>query len=334
MEKYLIDDELDKSLHATVYLARRKCDGEQVVIKVVHCAKKFVGIPKEVRMMTVLKNIPNVCQLHEWFKPSDDASSADDVADAAAYVIVMQYVPDSMDLFNFINASEKYQLDEKTAMVIFRNLVKIILDIHQFGYVHRDLKPENILVRRKTLDVVLIDFDKTTKIKEKFTRFHGTDVYYPPEWWLKREYTADAMTVWSLGCVLFQMLDGDIPFTSEAHTCKSERDFDLYSTNIRRLLHCMLLKDPEHRYTLQEINDHIDEHIDQHIDDYINKDSSSDIIKSNNNDDENNNVIINDDVNADVVSKPKSGDEDMLYDITFDMTYDVDNMTDMGTQME
>jgi serine/threonine protein kinase len=247
MEKYIIEKHLGDGGHATVNLAKRKSDGEYVVLKTVHRGHVRLcrsGIPREACMMNRLKNVPNICKLHEWYKNDDDGTC----------VLVIEYIPDSVDLFTYINnMTVERKLDEKTALIIFKNIFNIVLDIHKAGYVHRDIKPENILVKHDTLDVVLIDFDSTAKIKKPFTKFNGTSVYYPPEWWIFSRYTAEAMTVWSLGCILYQMLDGDIPFHTKGHTCNSERQLDSFGDKLKNLIHCMLLKDPQYRYTFKDI---------------------------------------------------------------------------------
>merc|ERR1712187_749007 len=77
----------------------------------------------------------------------------------------------------------------------------------------------------KTYNIKLIDFGSGCEHnyhedpEKVFKEFRGTRVYSPPEWILDGEYQADKLTVWSLGILLYDMLCGDIPYTTDQEIC-------------------------------------------------------------------------------------------------------------------
>ncbi|KAK8665833.1 hypothetical protein V6N13_005996 [Hibiscus sabdariffa] len=94
--------------------------------------------------------------------------------------------------------------------------------IHAKGYVHCDLKPENILVfpgcgsdvTLKIADFGLVrqtDENHTVEGGPKKLKFPGTPLYMPPETIVKRHISC-ALDIWSLGCVVLQMITGKQPW--------------------------------------------------------------------------------------------------------------------------
>ena len=99
---------------------------------------------------------------------------------------------------------------------------------HEAGIIHRDIKPENIMIRRdglvKVLDfglaklikhrqTVTVDTQAATKVlfKTEPGLVMGTAQYMSPE--QTRGLEVDARTdIWSLGCVLYEMVTGQPPF--------------------------------------------------------------------------------------------------------------------------
>jgi serine/threonine protein kinase len=142
---------------------------------------------------------------------------------------------------------------------------------HREGVVHRDLKPSNIILERISTEVGLVpkivDFgiaklevvDETalTRVGEIF----GTPLYMSPEQCagLKVGPKSD---IYSLGCVLFEMLTGTPPFTGKTSlvVMLKHRQEDLptlreaslglsFPSSLEAILAKMLAKDPDYRYT-------------------------------------------------------------------------------------
>ena len=74
------------------------------------------------------------------------------------------------------------------------------------GYFHRDIKPENILIKDDCLK--LADFGSCRRINTKhpFTEYISTRWYRAPECLLTDGYYSYPMDIWSVGCVMFEII--------------------------------------------------------------------------------------------------------------------------------
>merc|ERR1712018_500491 len=87
----------------------------------------------------------------------------------------------------------------------------------------------------------------------------GTRVYSPPEWILDGEYQADKLTVWSLGILLYDMLCGDIPYTTDQEICSGKLMWPAQlslSQSARDLIARCLTVEPSKRITLDSLLSH------------------------------------------------------------------------------
>jgi serine/threonine protein kinase len=112
----------------------------------------------------------------------------------------------------------EHRLDPVRASSIVDQAADALDSAHELGLVHRDVKPANILIerRRRGDHVYLTDFGLTKSLATG-GRLTGTGIlvgttnYMAPEQWQGGRLDA-RVDIYSLGCVLFEMLTGQVPF--------------------------------------------------------------------------------------------------------------------------
>ena len=247
---YIIKYEMGRGGFGVVFAGERKSDGLEVAVKEVLKGRDTIfneeNVPLEVALMQKVCNVPGVIKLLDYFDNLD------------RFHIVMERFSSSKDLFQFI--SEQGPLSESLVKMLFMQLVVTVSECHKKGVVHRDIKDENILIDVATFRIKLIDFGCGTPLeKGVYNKFSGTRVYSPPEWINCGEYTADALTVWSLGILLYNMLCGDIPFESDEEISAGRLVWSgqlNLSNQAKELISKCLTVDPSKRITLKEVQDH------------------------------------------------------------------------------
>ncbi|MBV8855410.1 MAG: protein kinase [Acidobacteria bacterium] len=119
-------------------------------------------------------------------------------------------------------------LPPSEALDIAAQIASALRAAHEAGIVHRDVKPENVMLRPdgyvKVLDFGIAKLaprrtaedngQNGSTVKTTPGLIMGTDRYMSPEQARGQEVDARA-DVWSLGCVLYEMLAGAPPFTGE-----------------------------------------------------------------------------------------------------------------------
>jgi eukaryotic-like serine/threonine-protein kinase len=177
-----------------------------------HDEKLMQRFIQEARAASAL-NHPNIITVHEIGRLSDEEN--------APRFFVTELI-DGTTLREQMTVT-KMKLDEVLDISI--QIASALIAAHAAGLAHRDIKPENIMVRRdgyiKVLDFGLakptqrrdVDTEAATKriVNTNPGTVMGTVGYMSPEQALGKD--VDARTdIWSLGCVLYEMVTGHQPF--------------------------------------------------------------------------------------------------------------------------
>ncbi len=203
--RYAIERELGRGGMATVYLAEDMKHRRPVAVKVLS-PELAAGLGTD----RFLREIQIAARLtHPHILPLHDSGEADGLA-----YYVMPYV-EGVSLRGRLIRERPLPIED--ALRITREVADALDYAHKRDVVHRDIKPENILFQ--TGHAVVSDFGIARAIdmagKGRMTGTGiaiGTPGYMSPEQARGVDQVDGRSDVYSLGCVLFEMLAGDPPF--------------------------------------------------------------------------------------------------------------------------
>ena len=191
-----------------VYRARRRSDGAEVAIKVMHIKsvknwKMYELFHREAKVLSAI-DIEGVAKFYEAI---EDLESADPVS-----VIVQQYI-DGHALSEFIKAHHRFLLSDIADILI--QLTKILDRLHNANppIIHRDIKPSNIMLEDlpRGYRVWLIDFGAVAnpQVKDGGSTVAGTYGYMAPEQLMGQPKPASDL--YSMAVMAFYLLTGVPP---------------------------------------------------------------------------------------------------------------------------
>src|SRR5512138_48408 len=203
--RYRVERELGAGGMATVYLARDLRHDRDVAIKVLH--PELAAALGAERFLAEIKTTARL--QHPHILPLLDSG------DAGGLYYVMPYVSGET-LRSRLERERQLPVDD--AVRIAREVADALAHAHAASVVHRDIKPENILLQDSHARVA--DFGIALAVEHasgaRLTQTGlslGTPHYMAPEQAMG-ERTIDARAdIYSLGCVLYEMLTGEPPFT-------------------------------------------------------------------------------------------------------------------------
>ena len=206
-DRYRIEHELGQGGMATVYLAHDVRHDRKVALKVLR--PELAAILGGVRFLAEIKTTANL--QHPHILSLHDSGEADGV-----FFYVMPYI-DGESVRDRLTREKQLPVDD--AVRIAREVASALDYAHRHGVVHRDIKPENILLHDGT--ALVADFgialaasrsDGGTRMTETGMSL-GTPHYMSPEQAMGEKEITPKADIYALGCVLYEMLTGEPPFT-------------------------------------------------------------------------------------------------------------------------
>ncbi|KAL0300084.1 UNVERIFIED_CONTAM: Cyclin-dependent kinase G-1 [Sesamum angustifolium] len=174
-------DTISHGSYGTVYRAYDKRTGQIVALK-----EEFNGLSTStLREIAILKSLPQHPAIVKFIEVVRD--------DWDRVFIVMEHVENDLARFMAVRRQPLCPNEVKCMM----KLLEGVKYLHQNGVMHRDLKPSNILINKKG-ELKICDFE-------------------PPKFLAKVETYSTAIDMWSLGCIMAELLLKEVLFKGRSN---------------------------------------------------------------------------------------------------------------------
>ncbi|XP_046748797.1 testis-specific serine/threonine-protein kinase 1-like [Diprion similis] len=260
---YKLIKKLGEGSYAKVYLAEYKPDNDPdranaLACKIVDTAKApkdFVKkfLPRELDILVKL-NHPHVVHVHSIFQRR------------SKYFIFMR-LAENGDLLDFI--LKNGAVAESQARVWLRQLALGLQYLHEMEIAHRDMKCENVLIT-SNYNVKLADFGFARYVIDSRGKrvlsdtYCGSLSYAAPEILRGSPYNPKIADIWSLGVILYILLNKAMPFDDtnikrlyEQQTNRRwkfrGKVIDILSDNVKRVVTNLLEPDLNKRWKMDQV---------------------------------------------------------------------------------
>lgn len=206
-DRYELLEKIGEGGMALVYKARCRILDRIVAVKVLKEEysqnKNFVEKFKVEALAAARISHPNIVNIYDVGQQGD------------VYYIVMEYV-EGRSLKEIISQEAPLPIDKAIDIAIM--ICDGVHCAHEKGIIHRDIKPHNIMITETGI-VKVADFGIARAISSATITFGGNIVgsvhYISPEQ-AKGEPVNRTTDIYSIGCVLYEMITGQVPFNAES----------------------------------------------------------------------------------------------------------------------
>jgi Ca2+-binding EF-hand superfamily protein/tRNA A-37 threonylcarbamoyl transferase component Bud32 len=249
-EEYKIGKKIGIGAFSEVFECTYIETGEIYAVKII-CKEIFKNVEKShiTNEIAILKLVdhPNVIHLKYTYESRTHI------------YIVTELIRDG-DFLEYIVGKPRFT--EDCLRPILKQLLEATAYLHEYGIVHCDIKPENILYDKATGNIIkLTDFGLSRMIfsNQKIDEACGTIQYIAPETLRNGEGYGMESDLWSIGIVMYLLLEGKLPFNSEDNSQVVKQILELEPTikdflseNAKDLLMKLLVKNPKNRITAKD----------------------------------------------------------------------------------
>ena len=254
MNDFQIISKLGEGAYSTVFKVKRIIDNKIYALKKVKLLnlseKEKENSLNEVRILASVKSNFVVSYKEAFFDEKDNT-----------LCIVMEFA-DRGDLYQKIVQHKKSAIlfEESDIWRIFIQLVKGLKSLHDLKILHRDMKSANVfLFSNGSAKLGDLNVSKVAKRGLGYTQT-GTPYYASPEVWKDKPYD-NKSDVWSLGCVLYEMITLRPPFRAQNmeglynKVCKGQfsRIPDKFSDDLFKVVQFLLQVNPISRPSCEQI---------------------------------------------------------------------------------
>ncbi|KAK6147370.1 hypothetical protein DH2020_018282 [Rehmannia glutinosa] len=199
--QYELLNVISKGAYGIVYRAQDMNTGEIVAVK-----HEFHGLSRQtLREINILKSLPR--------HPSIVQFKDTIVEDCDCVFVVMEYMENDLQRLMNVKKSRHFTLSEVKCLM--KQLLEGLAFLHENGVMHRDLKPSNILINQVRGELKICDFGLSRhfgKASGSYTPGLVTLWYRAPELLLGVKEYSCAIDMWSVGCIMAELLLKEVLF--------------------------------------------------------------------------------------------------------------------------